>query len=64
MSRASIYRYWNSNKKEKKRKKLGLKGTDPFEVKNIILLYKHNHANAETLFNVLDIVLETPSLNV
>lgn len=63
MSRASIYRYWNSNKK-KGRKKLDLKETDPFEVKNIILLYKHNHAKAETLFNVLGIVLETPFINV
>lgn len=41
-----------------------MKGTDPFEVKNNILLYKHNHAKAETLFKVLGIVLETLFSNV
>lgn len=61
MSRASIYRYWNSSKKEKKKKKteVRLKGTDSFEVKNTILMYKHNHAKTATLYNVLGIVLET-----
>jgi len=47
-------------KKKKNVKKSCLKGTDSFEVKKkIILKYKHKHAKAETLFNVLGTVLET-----